>query len=70
MKDIVGAKVPLVKKNEGFCGSCKKLRCEICEPAVNTGSFKSAMAQHTYFIRQESLKYSSENVVYLFTCKT
>ena len=70
LKDIVGAKVPLVKKNEGLCGSCKKLRCEICEPTVNTGSFKSAMAQHTYFIRLESLKYSSENVVYLFTCKT
>ena len=36
---------------------------------VNTNSFKSTTTQRTYFIRPESLKCSSENVVYLFTCK-
>ena len=37
---------------------------------VNTNSFKSTTTQRTYFIRPENLKYSSENVVYLITCKT
>ena len=65
LKDIlVRAKVPLVQKNEGFS------RCEICEYTVSTDSFKSKMTQRTYFIRQPGLKCSSENVVYLFTCKT
>ena len=36
MKDIlVRAKVTTVKKNEGFCGPCKKFRCEICEHIVS-----------------------------------
>ena len=36
LKDIlVGAKVPPVQKNEGFCGPCKKSRCEICEHTVS-----------------------------------
>ena len=70
LKDIlVRAKVPPVLKNEGFCGPCKKSRCEICEHIVSTDSFKSTTTQRTYFIRPPDLKYSSENVVYLFTCK-
>ena len=32
LKDIlVRVKIPPVQKSEGFCGPCKKLRCEICE---------------------------------------
>ena len=71
MKDILArAKVPPVVKNEGFCGPCKKSRCEICEHIVSTDSFKSTTTQRTYFIRPPDLKCSSKNVVYLFTCKT
>ena len=71
LKDIlVRAKVPPLQKNEGFCGPCKKPRCEICKHMVNTNSFKSTTTQRTYFIRRGNLKCSSENVVYLFTCKT
>ena len=67
LKDIlVRAKVPLVQKNEGFCGPCKKSRCEICEHIVSTDSFKSTTTQRTYFIRPPALKSSSGNAVYLF----
>ena len=41
-KDIlVRAKFPPVNKDEGFCGPCKKSRCEICEHIVSTDNFKS-----------------------------
>ena len=71
LKDIlVIAKVPPVKKDEGFCGPFKKSRCKICEHIVSTNSFKSTTKQLIYFIRPENLKYSSGIVVYLFTCKT
>ena len=71
LKDIlVRTKVAPVQKNEGFCGPCKKSRSEICAHIVSTDSFKSTTAQRTYFIRPPDLKCSSENVVYLFTCKT
>ena len=33
---LVRAKVSLIKKNEGFCGPCKKMRSEICEHIVST----------------------------------
>ena len=46
LKDIlVRAKVPPLQKNEGFCGPCKKPRCEICKHMVNTNSFKSTTTQ-------------------------
>ena len=65
LKDIlVKAKVSPVLKNEGFSELCKKSRCKICEHIVSTDT------QRTYFIRPPDLKCSSENVVYLFTCKT
>ena len=38
---LVRTKIPPLQKIEGFCGPCKKLRCEICEHMVNTNSFKS-----------------------------
>ena len=37
---------------------------------VSIDCFKSTMTQQSYIIRPENLKCSSENVVYLFTCKT
>ena len=64
---LLGARV---LKNEGFCGACKKSRCEIREHIVSTDSSNSTMTQRTYFIRPPDLKCSSKNVVYLFTCKT
>ena len=67
---LIIAKVPPLQKNEGFCGACKKSRSGICEHMVNTNSFRSTTTQRTYFIRSENLNCSSENVVYLFTCKT
>ena len=71
LKDIhVRANVPPVLKNEGFCGPCKKSRCEICEHIVSTDSFKSTTIHRTYFIRPPDLKGSSKNVEYLFICKT
>ena len=71
LKDIlVRAKVPPVLKNEGFYGPCKKSRCKTCQQDVSTDSFKSTTTQRTYFIRPPDLKCSSENEVYLFTCKT
>ena len=70
LKDIlVSAKVLPVQKNEGFCGPCKKSRCEICEHIVSTDSLKSTATQRTYFVRSPGLKCSSDNVGYLFTCK-
>ena len=48
LKDILlRAKVPPLHKNEGFCGPCKKSRCEICKHMVNTNSFKSEAIQRT-----------------------
>ena len=71
LKDIlVRSKVPSVLKNEGFCGPWKKSRCQISEHIVSTDNFKSTTIQRTYFIRPPDLKCSSENVLYLFTCKT
>ena len=71
LKDIlVRANVPPVQKNIEFCRPCKKSRWEFCEHRVSTDSFKSTMTQRTYFIRPPGLKYSSENAVYLFKCKT
>ena len=70
MKDILArAKVPPVVKNEGFCGPCKKSRCEICEHIVSTDTFKSTTTQRTFFIRPPDLKCSSENVVYYLHVK-
>ena len=70
LKDIlVRVKVSPLQKYEGFCGPYKKPRCEICKHMVNTNSFKSTTTQRTYLLRLENLKCSSENVVYLFTCK-
>ena len=67
---LVRANVPPVKRNGGFCGPCKRLRCEVCQHIVSTDNFNSTTTQWTYFIRPENLKCSSENKVDLFICKT
>ena len=55
LKDIiVTAKVPPLQKNEGFCGPCKKSRCEICEHMVIANSCKSTTTQRPYFVRLEN----------------
>ena len=37
LRDILlRAKVSLIKKNEGFCGPCKRMRSEICEHIMST----------------------------------
>ena len=47
LKDIlVRAKVSSLQKKEGFCGACKKSRCEICEHMVNSNNFKSTFSVH------------------------
>ena len=46
------------------------MRYEIYKYSVSTGKFKSATTQTSYFIKPPDLKYTSENVVYLFTRKT
>ena len=59
LKDILVREVlevPPLQKNEGFCGPCKKPRCEICKHMVNTNSFQSTTTQRTYFIGPENLK--------------
>ena len=40
------------------------------EHIISTYSFKSTTTQRTYFVRPPDLQCSSENVVYLRTCKT
>ena len=57
-------------KNLYFCGSPKKLSCEIYESIVITNSFKLATAQRSHFIRLEMLKCSFKNEVFFFKCKT
>ena len=70
LKDIlVRAKVPPLQKIKGFVGHVKNQDVKF----VSTWLILivlSQQRQRTYFIRPENLKCSSENVVYLFTCKT
>ena len=47
LKDIlVTAKVLPVKKKKGFCGPCKKSRCEICENVVHLFTCKTYCKQY------------------------
>ena len=61
------AKVPPLKTEEDFCGSCNKPRCEICKHITKTHQFES---KRIYSIRPQNLNCASNNVVYRFTCKT
>ena len=63
------AKIPQIK-SKGWCGPCKKLRCETCKHIVPTRNFTSSTSKRTYLIRPENLNCRSKNVVYLIFCKT
>ena len=67
---LVRAEVPPLKTEEGFCGRCNKPRCEICKHITKTHQFESSSTKRIYSIRPQSLNCVSENVVYLFACKT
>ena len=70
LKDIlVRSKIPQIR-NKGWCGPCKRTRCEICKHIVPTRSFTSSTTKHTCEIRPENLNYRPKNVVYLISCKT
>ena len=45
-------------------------RCEICKHVVTTERFRSFSIQREYYIRPDNLNCCSNNVVYLFSCKT
>ena len=58
----MGAKIPQIE-NKGWCGPCKRPRCEICKHIVPTRNFTSFTTIHLLHCR-------STNVVYLISCKT
>ena len=64
------AKLPSLKTEEGFCGPCSKLRCEICTHITKIHKFESSSMKRIYSMRPQNLNWPYENVVYLFTCKT
>ena len=70
LKDIlVITKVaPLEKK--GSCRSCGGTRWEIRKHVVTTETFRSFSTQIEYCIKSNNLRCCSNNVVYLFSCKT
>ena len=63
-------KVPPFKTEQGFCRPCNKPRCENCKYITKTHQFESSSTKRIYSIRPQNLNCASENVVYLFTCKT
>ena len=71
LKDnLVRAKLPPLKTEEGFCGPCNRPRCEICKHITKTHQFESSSTKRIYFIRPQNLNCASKKVAYLFTCKT
>ena len=49
------AKVPSLKTEEGFCGPCSKLRCEICTHITKTHKFESSSMKRIYSMRPQNL---------------
>ena len=71
LKDnLVRAKLPPLKTEEGFCSPCNRPRCEICKHITKTHQFESSSTKRIYFIRPQNLNCASKKVAYLFTCKT
>ena len=71
LKDIlVRAKVAPLEKKKGSCRSRGGTRCEICKHIVTTETFRSFSTQREYCIKPDNLNCRSNNVVYLFSCKT
>ena len=71
LKDIfVRGNAATLEKKKGSCRSCGSSRCEICKHAVTTETFRSCSSQREYCIKPDNLNCRSNNVVYLFSCKT
>ena len=65
------AKVAPIEKKKGSCRSCGGTRCEICKyVVVTTETFRSFSTKREYCIKPNNLNYRSNNVVYLFSCKS
>ena len=64
------AKVAPLEKKKGCCRPCGGTRCEICKHVVTTETFRSFSTQREYCIKPDNLNCRSNNVVYLFSCKT
>ena len=67
---VVRVKVAPLEKKKGSCRSCGGTRCEICKHVVTTETFRSFSTQREYCIKPDNLNCRSNNVVYLFSCKT
>ena len=73
LKDIpMRAKFAPLEKKNGSCRSYggKGTRCEICKTFVTTETFRTFSTQREYCIKPDNLNWRSNNVVYLFSCKT
>ena len=73
LKDIpMRAKLAPLEKKKGSCRSYggKGTRCKICKTFVTTEKFRTFSTQREYCIKPDNLNWCSNNVVYLFSCKT
>ena len=71
LKDIlVRAKVAHLEKKKDSCRSCGGIKCKIYKHVVTTKTFISFSTQREYSIKPNNLNCCSNNVVYLFPCKT
>ena len=59
-----------MKKKKDSCRSCGGNRREICKHVVTTETFRSFSNQREYCIKPDNLNCRSNNVVFLFSCKT
>ena len=59
-----------VEKKKTSCRSWRGTRFEICKQDVTTKTFRSFSTQREYCIKPDNLNCRSNNVVYLFSCKT
>ena len=67
---LVRVKVAPLEKKKDFCRSCGGTRCEICKHVVTTETFRYFSTQREYWIKPDNVNCRSNNVVYLFSCKT
>ena len=69
-KILVRAKVPPLKTEEGFYGSCNKPSYEIYKNITKPHQLESSSTKRIYSIRPHSFNCASKNVIYFFTSKT
>ena len=70
LKEILArAKVAPLEQKKGCCKSCGGTSCKIWKHVETTETFWSFSAQREYCIKRYNLNCSSNNVVYLFSCK-